>query len=145
MKVIGACALAHLINDLIQAVLPSIYPMLKANYGLSFTQVGLITLTFQLTASLLQPWVGYHTDRHPKPWLLPAGMVCTLIGILLLAFAASFASILPPCAKPNCQSAQEHCVGLIDECRSVVDINGQRGEQIKNPPLFEYLLPIAYR
>lgn len=77
MRVIAACALAHLINDLIQAVLPSIYPMLKANYDLSFTQIGLITLTFQLTASLLQPGVGYYTDRHPKPWLLPAGMVCT--------------------------------------------------------------------
>ena len=61
MRVIGACALAHLINDLIQAVLPSIYPMLKASYGLSFTQVGLITLTFQLTASLLQPWIGFYT------------------------------------------------------------------------------------
>ena len=94
LRVIGACALAHLINDLIQAVLPSIYPMLKANYGLSFTQVGLITLTFQLTASLLQPWIGYHTDRHPKPWLLPAGMVCTLIGILMLAFVGSFPAIL---------------------------------------------------
>ncbi|MBV4455788.1 MULTISPECIES: MFS transporter [Pseudomonas] len=94
MRILGACALAHLINDLIQAVLPSIYPMLKANYGLSFTQVGLITLTFQLTASLLQPWIGYHTDRHPKPWLLPAGMVCTLIGILLLAYVGSFPAIL---------------------------------------------------
>ena len=94
MRVLGACALAHLINDLIQAVLPSIYPMLKANYGLSFAQVGLITLTFQLTASLLQPWIGYHTDRHPKPWLLPAGMVCTLIGILMLAFVGSFPAIL---------------------------------------------------
>lgn len=94
MRVLGACALAHLINDLIQAVLPSIYPMLKANYGLSFTQVGLITLTFQLTASLLQPWIGYHTDRHPKPWLLPAGMVCTLIGILMLAFVGTFPAIL---------------------------------------------------
>jgi FSR family fosmidomycin resistance protein-like MFS transporter len=94
MRVLGACALAHLINDLIQAVLPSIYPMLKANYGLSFTQVGLITLAFQLTASLLQPWIGYHTDRHPKPWLLPAGMVCTLIGILMLAFVGTFPAIL---------------------------------------------------
>ena len=94
MRVLGACALAHLINDLIQAVLPSIYPMLKANYGLSFTQVGLITLAFQLTASLLQPWIGYHTDRHPKPWLLPAGMVCTLIGILMLAFVSTFPAIL---------------------------------------------------
>ncbi|SFS24289.1 MFS transporter [Pseudomonas sp. NFACC42-2] len=94
VRILGACALAHLINDLIQAVLPSIYPMLKANYGLTFTQVGLITLTFQLTASLLQPWIGYHTDRHPKPWLLPAGMVCTLVGILMLAFVGSFPAIL---------------------------------------------------
>lgn len=94
MRVIGACALAHLINDLIQAVLPSIYPMLKASYGLSFTQVGLITLTFQLTASLLQLWIGFYTDRHPKPWLLPAGMVCTLIGILMLSMVGSFPAIL---------------------------------------------------
>ncbi|WP_223497562.1 MFS transporter [Pseudomonas sp. BF-R-16] len=94
MRIIGAVALAHLINDLIQSVLPSIYPMLKANYGLTFTQVGLITLTFQLTASLLQPWVGYHTDRHPKPWLLPAGTVCTLIGILMMSVVGSFPMIL---------------------------------------------------
>ncbi|WP_225775292.1 MFS transporter [Pseudomonas sp. Marseille-Q5115] len=94
MKVIAACALAHLINDLIQAVLPSIYPMLKANYGLSFTQVGLITLTFQITASLLQPWIGFYTDRHPKPFLLPAGMVCTLIGVLMLSMVGSFEMIL---------------------------------------------------
>src|SRR5471032_24070 len=94
MRIIGAVALAHLINDLIQSVLPSIYPMLKANYGLTFTQVGLITLTFQLTASLLQPWVGYYTDRHPKPWLLPAGTVCTLIGILMMSQVGSFPLIL---------------------------------------------------
>ncbi|SFL39066.1 MFS transporter [Pseudomonas sp. NFACC46-3] len=94
MRIIGAVALAHLINDLIQAVLPSIYPMLKDSYGLTFTQVGLITLTFQLTASLLQPWVGYHTDRHPKPWLLPAGTVCTLIGIVMMSMVGSFALIL---------------------------------------------------
>jgi FSR family fosmidomycin resistance protein-like MFS transporter len=94
MPVIVTCALAHLINDLIQAVLPSIYPLLKDSYGLSFAQVGLITLTYQLTASLLQPWVGYHTDRYPKPWLLPAGMFCTLIGILLLAVVGSFSAIV---------------------------------------------------
>ncbi|KIZ34161.1 MFS transporter [Stutzerimonas stutzeri] len=108
MRVIGACALAHLINDLIQAVLPSIYPVLKANYGLTFTQVGLITLTFQLTASLLQPWVGYHTDRHPKPWLLPAGMVCTLVGILMLAFVGPFASILMASALVGIGSSTFH-------------------------------------
>ena len=94
MRIIGACALAHLINDLIQSVLPSIYPMLKANYGLSFTQVGLITLTFQVTASLLQPWIGFYTDRHPKPMLLPLGMVCTLVGIMMLSVVGSFPMIL---------------------------------------------------
>jgi FSR family fosmidomycin resistance protein-like MFS transporter len=94
MRIIGAVALAHLINDLIQSVLPSIYPMLKANYGLSFAQVGLITLTFQVTASLLQPWVGYYTDRHPNPWLLPIGSICTLIGILMLSMVGTFPLIL---------------------------------------------------
>ncbi|CRM83630.1 MULTISPECIES: MFS transporter [Pseudomonas] len=108
MRILGACALAHLINDLIQAVLPSIYPMLKANYGLTFTQVGLITLTFQLTASLLQPWIGYHTDRHPKPWLLPAGMVCTLVGILMLAFVGSFPAILLAAALVGVGSSTFH-------------------------------------
>ncbi len=94
MRIIGAVALAHLINDLIQAVLPSIYPMLKANYGLSFTQIGLITLTFQITASLLQPWVGYYTDRRPNPLVLPMGSICTLVGILMLSMVGSFAMIL---------------------------------------------------
>ena len=108
MRVIGACALAHLINDLIQAVLPAIDPMLKLNYGLSFAQIGLITLTFQLTASLLQPWVGYHTDRHPKPWLLPAGSLCTLVGILMLAFVGSFPAILMAAALVGIGSSTFH-------------------------------------
>ncbi|MBV7546038.1 MFS transporter [Pseudomonas sp. PDM26] len=108
MRVIGACALAHLINDLIQAVLPSIYPMLKTTYGLSFTQVGLITLTFQLTASLLQPWIGFYTDRHPKPWLLPTGMVCTLIGILMLSMVGSFPAILVASALVGVGSSTFH-------------------------------------
>ncbi|MGA5589476.1 MFS transporter [Pseudomonas siliginis] len=108
MRIIGAVALAHLINDLIQSVLPSIYPMLKASYGLTFTQVGLITLTFQLTASLLQPWVGYHTDRHPKPWLLPAGTVCTLIGILMMSVVGSFPLILLAAALIGIGSSTFH-------------------------------------
>src|SRR5450830_437803 len=90
LRIVLAVGFAHLINDLIQALLPSIYPMLKQNYGLSFTQVGLITLTFQVTASLIQPWIGMYTDKHPKPLLLPCGAVFTLIGIVLLALAGSF-------------------------------------------------------
>lgn len=94
MRVLGAVAFVHLLNDLIQSVLPSIYPMLKAQFGLSFTQVGLITLTFQITASLLQPWIGLHTDRHPKPFLLPLGMCFTLIGLLMLSVVGSFPALL---------------------------------------------------
>jgi FSR family fosmidomycin resistance protein-like MFS transporter len=108
MRIICACALAHLVNDMIQAVLPSIYPMLKANYDLSFTQVGLITLTFQLTASLLQPWIGFYTDRHPKPMLLPAGMVCTLVGIMMLSVVGSFAMILVASALIGIGSSTFH-------------------------------------
>ena len=108
MRIIGFCALAHLINDLIQSVLPAIYPMLKANYDLSFAQIGLITLTFQITASLLQPWVGFFTDRRPTPNLLPMGTVCTLIGIVLLAFVGSFPMILLASALVGIGSSTFH-------------------------------------
>ncbi|MGB3611887.1 MAG: hypothetical protein WA987_16050, partial [Cellvibrio sp.] len=67
LPVIGAVSFVHLINDLIQAILPSIYPLLKTGYALSFTQIGMITLAFQMTASLLQPGIGLYTDKHPKP------------------------------------------------------------------------------
>ena len=94
MGILGAVALVHLLNDLTQAMLPSIYPMLKAQFGLSFTQVGLITLVFQCTASLLQPWIGLYTDRKPMPFLLPLGMCATLVGVLLMSIAASFPALL---------------------------------------------------
>ncbi|MBK5010425.1 MFS transporter [Pseudomonas sp. S60] len=108
MRIIGFCALAHLINDLIQSVLPAIYPMLKANYNLSFAQIGMITLTFQITASLLQPWVGFFTDRKPNPNLLPMGTVCTLIGIVMLAFVGSFPMILLASALVGIGSSTFH-------------------------------------
>ncbi|WP_028696224.1 MFS transporter [Pseudomonas cremoricolorata] len=108
MRIIGFCALAHLINDLIQSVLPAIYPMLKANYDLSFTQIGLITMTFQVTASLLQPWVGLYTDRRPNPNLLPMGTLCTLVGIVMLAFVGSFPMILLASALVGIGSSTFH-------------------------------------
>lgn len=108
MRIIGFCALAHLINDLIQSVLPAIYPMLKVNYDLSFTQIGLITLTFQVTASLLQPWVGFFTDRRPTPNLLPLGTLCTLVGIVMLAFVGSFSMILLASALVGIGSSTFH-------------------------------------
>lgn len=94
VPVIGAVSFVHLINDLIQSVLPAIYPMLKTDYSLSFTQIGLITLAFQLTASLLQPAIGLYTDKHPKPYLLPSGMLFTLAGLVMLVFANNFAWLL---------------------------------------------------
>ena len=92
--IIFAIAIAHLLNDLIQSCLPAIYPLLKSNFSLSFTQIGLISLTYQITASLLQPWIGLYTDKHPKPFLLPIGMFVTLVGIITLAFSHSFYMIL---------------------------------------------------
>ncbi|MEN4983681.1 MFS transporter [Acinetobacter modestus] len=108
MKIVGAVAFAHLLNDLIQAVLPAIYPMLKANFALSFAQVGLISFVYQITGSLLQPWIGLYTDKHPKPYLLPLGMMVTLCGILLLAFSPTFTVLLLASALIGVGSATFH-------------------------------------
>ena len=94
LPILFAISGAHLLNDTMQSVIPAIYPLLKDNYALSFTQIGLITLAFQLTASLLQPVVGYLTDQRPRPYSLVAGMVFSLAGLLLLAQAAHYAFIL---------------------------------------------------
>jgi len=84
----------HMLNDMLQAVIPAVYPLLKTNYSLTFSQIGLITFVFQFTASLLQPVVGMYTDKYPKPYSLSVGMLFTLTGLLLLSFAGSFTSIL---------------------------------------------------
>jgi len=93
-SVLAAITVGHLLNDLVQSLLPAIYPMLKTKFHLDFWQVGLITLTNQLTASLLQPVVGLYTDRRPQPYSLAAGMVVTLIGLLLLSVADRFSLLL---------------------------------------------------
>ena len=87
-------SLGHLLNDMFQSVIPAIYPMLKEALGLSFLQIGAITLTNQLTSSLLQPLVGYFSDRHPRPYALAFGMCFTLSGLLLLSVAESFLLVL---------------------------------------------------
>jgi FSR family fosmidomycin resistance protein-like MFS transporter len=92
--VLFAIAFCHLLNDMMQAVIPAIYPNLKANFHLNFAQVGLITLAFQCTASLLQPAVGYLADKKPMPYSLAGGMVATLIGLILLSTAGSYAVVL---------------------------------------------------
>lgn len=87
-------SLGHLLNDMFQSVIPSIYPMIKESLGLSFVQVGAITLTNQITSSLLQPLVGYYSDKHPRPYGLVVGMCFTLTGLLLLSVANSFPAVL---------------------------------------------------
>src|SRR5665213_354913 len=87
-------SISHLLNDTIQSLIPSIYPVVKNSFHLNFTQVGLITLTFQMAASLLQPLVGTYTDRKPKPFSLVTGMGFSLVGLLLLSAAGSFAVLL---------------------------------------------------
>ncbi|GAA5166457.1 MFS transporter [Viridibacterium curvum] len=93
-RVLGAISFAHLLNDMIQSLILAIYPLLKENFSLSFVQIGLITLTYQITASLLQPVVGHYTDRYPKPFSLVVGMGSTLCGLLLLGLAGDFHTVL---------------------------------------------------
>ena len=88
--VLGAISLSHLLNDTIQALIPAIYPLLKSSFALSFSQVGLMSMTLLVTASLLQPVVGLYTDRHPLPYSLVAGMSFSLVGLLVLASARTF-------------------------------------------------------
>jgi FSR family fosmidomycin resistance protein-like MFS transporter len=88
--IVAALCFAHFLNDMTQALLPAIYPIIKQTYALDFGQIGLLTLAFQFTASLLQPVVGMITDRHPMPYSLTAGMGSTLVGLMLLATASSY-------------------------------------------------------
>lgn len=94
LRIVGAVAFAHLLNDSIQAVVSASYPLLRTEFSLSFTEIGWIALVYQITASLLQPWIGLHTDKHPKPYLLPMGMAVTMLGIGLLSVAGSFSMLL---------------------------------------------------
>ena len=106
--IIGAISFSHLLNDMIQSLILAIYPILKGDFHLSFGQIGLITLTYQLTASLLQPLVGMVTDRKPMPFSLPVGMGFTLFGLLLLSVAPSFPVLLIAAALVGTGSSVFH-------------------------------------
>jgi FSR family fosmidomycin resistance protein-like MFS transporter len=108
LRILLALSLSHMLNDTIQSLLPAIYPLLKQSFQLSFAQVGLITFAFQLTASLLQPLVGFSTDRHPKPYSLAVGMGVTLLGLILLSQAGSFHVILAAAALVGTGSSIFH-------------------------------------
>ncbi len=107
-KVLGAISFSHLLNDMIQSLILAIYPVLKGGFHLSFGQIGLITLVYQSTASLLQPMIGLYTDRRPQPYSLPVGMSFTLAGLLLLSVALNFDMLLMAAALVGTGSAIFH-------------------------------------
>lgn len=108
LAILFSLSLSHLLNDVMQSLLPALYPLLKQNFALSFFQIGLITFTFQCTASLLQPLVGMYTDRHPMPYSLALGMCFTLVGIVSMALAGSFGAVLVSAALVGIGSSVFH-------------------------------------
>ncbi len=107
-NLLGALSFSHYLNDMMQSLIVAIYPLLKGEFHLSFVQIGTITLTYQACASLLQPVIGIYTDKHPKPYSLSAGMCFTLLGILTLAFAPNYTSVLAAAALIGAGSAIFH-------------------------------------
>jgi FSR family fosmidomycin resistance protein-like MFS transporter len=107
-KVLIAISICHFLNDMMSSLLPAIYPLLKSSFNLNFAQIGLITLTYQTTASLLQPMIGFYTDKRPRPFSLPVGMGATLIGLILLAIAHTFPALLVAAALVGTGSSVFH-------------------------------------
>jgi MFS transporter, FSR family, fosmidomycin resistance protein len=107
-NLLGALSFSHFLNDMMQSLIVSIYPLLKGEFHLSFVQIGTITLTYQASASLLQPLIGVYTDKHPKPYSLSVGMCFTLIGMVTLAFAPNYGSVLAAAALIGAGSAIFH-------------------------------------
>jgi MFS transporter, FSR family, fosmidomycin resistance protein len=107
-SILAAISFCHLLNDMMQSLLPALYPMLKGSYQLSFGQIGLLTFTYQITASLLQPIIGMFTDRSPRPYSLAVGMGFTLVGLVLLAFAGNYVLLLLAAALVGTGSSVFH-------------------------------------
>ena len=151
-SILFTISFAHLINDMLQSVIPSIYPLIKDRYHLSFTQIGFITFTYQITASILQPFVGFYTDRKPRPYSLTIGMGFTLIGLLAASQASSFFYILLSVALIGIGSSIFHpessrvahlaSGGKRGLAQSIFQLGGNAGSAIG--PLLAALIVIPY-
>ena len=145
----GTC---HLLNDMIQSVIPALYPLLKDTFGFTFAQIGVITLVFQLTSSIFQPFIGLYADRHPQPYSLSLGMCFTLVGLLSLAFATNFLFILLSVALIGCGSSVFHpeasrvaqlaSGGRKSLAQSIFQVGGNGGSAIG--PLLAALIVIPF-
>jgi len=149
--ILGAISFSHLLNDMIQSLILAIYPLLKGSFHLDFGQIGLITLTYQITASLLQPLVGLYTDKYPKPYSLPVGMLFTLVGLLLLSVAPTYGVLLVAAALVGVGSSVFHpessrvarlaSSGQHGMAQSVFQVGGNLGSSLG--PLLAALIPMA--
>ena len=138
--VIGAISFSHLLNDLMQSLIPSVYPILKDNYALDFGQIGMITLAFMFTSSLLQPVIGAYTDKYPKPFSLALGMGFTFAGLILLSVAHHYWVILLAAGLVGTGSAVFHpessriarmaSGGRVGMAQSVFQVGGNLGTAI---------------
>lgn len=149
--IILAVSASHLLNDLMQFVLPALYPLLKDAFGLNYVQIGLITLAQQMTASLLQPLVGYYTDKHPKPFALAVSMLFALVGVLLIATAGSFFMLVLAAMTGGIGSAIFHpeasrvarlaSGGRLGFAQSLFQVGGNLGTAIGPLTAAYFLLP----
>ncbi len=151
LSVLTALSFSHLLNDAMQSLIPAIYPILKSALHLDFVHVGLITLTNQLTASVLQPFVGFYTDRRPQPFSLAVGMSFTLAGLILLAFASSLALVLIAVALVGVGSSVFHpeasriahiaSGGRLGFAQSLFQVGGNAGSALG--PLLAAIIVVA--
>ena len=152
VAVLAAISVCHMLNDVIQSLIMAIYPMLKENLALNFHQIGLITFTFQFTASVLQPVVGYFTDRYPTPYSLVIGMGSSLVGLILIAFATSYLFVLAAAALIGMGSSVFHpessrvarlaSGGRHGLAQSVFQVGGNFGTALG--PLFAAFIVLPY-
>jgi len=152
VAVLAAISVCHMLNDVIQSLIMAIYPMLKENLALNFHQIGLITFTFQFTASVLQPVVGYFTDRYPTPYSLVIGMGSSLVGLILIAFATSYLFVLAAAALIDMGSSVFHpessrvarlaSGGRHGLAQSVFQVGGNFGTALG--PLFAAFIVLPY-
>ena len=152
VAVLAAISVCHMLNDVIQSLIMAIYPMLKENLALNFHQIGLITFTFQFTASVLQPVVGYFTDRYPTPYSLVIGMGSSLVGLILIAFATSYLFVLAAAALIGIGSSVFHpessrvarlaSGGRHGLAQSVFQVGGNFGTALG--PLFAAFIVLPY-
>lgn len=155
LRIVLAVAFAHLLNDSIQAAVSASYPMLKQQFSLSFAEIGWIALSGQITASLLQPWIGLYTDKHPKPYLLPMGMVVTLAGIALISVANSFHMLMFAAALIGVGSSTFHpeasrvarmaSGGRFGTAQSMFQVGGNTGSAISPLLVAALIIPHGQR